>query len=241
MLCSCKYTSLNLVVRFQWFFNTVGPASGKTIWALFLSGQSDCQSGVKLILAVVGASLRIYPSDGADAPIRLSLVNFLLERRSRCFRDCEMSLCASCGSRLNESSARSLTAQHAYDPRPQLEETELEILRMQELLHRLKQKHASLRKAVNDRHSPVLRLPTKLSTEIILHCLPDINLPITANSWRTYFGSICRTWRDLIWSTPQICSIVSVDLSSGMPIEHLKEWFIRSDPLPLSIQLYGIP
>jgi hypothetical protein len=161
-------------------------------------------------------------------------------------RDSGMTICSSGGSRLDESTWRSvssLTAQHAYDPRPQLEETELEILRTQELLHQLEQKRASLRRAVNHLFSAVLRLPNELSTEIILHCLPDMNLPVTANSWRTpfYFGSICHTWRDLIWSTPWIWSIVSVDLSSGMPIELLKKWFIRSDPLPLSIQLYGIP
>jgi hypothetical protein len=153
-------------------------------------------------------------------------------------------ICSSCGSQLDESighPASGLSAQHAHDIdlRLQLEETELEILRTQSILHQLKQKRASLGRAVNHLLSPVLRLPNELSTDIFLHCLPDMNLPFATNSLITpfYLGSICHTWRDLIWSTPQIWSIVSIDLSSSMPIDLLEEWFIRSDLLPLSIQV----
>jgi hypothetical protein len=149
-----------------------------------------------------------------------------------------MVLYEKCGSELREETGDpSSTAKHAHDPRSLLEETELEILQTQARLQQLVQKRVSSKKEVNDRSSPVLRLPTELSTKILFDCLPDIDVDSYGSMTPFYLGNICRTWRDLVWSTPRIWSLICIDLSSAMTIELVEEWLLRSHTLPLSIGL----
>jgi hypothetical protein len=132
------------------------------------------------------------------------------------------------------------------DPRRQLEETELEIVRMKAVLDRLaekraalKKKRTSLKKLVNDRYCPILRFPPELTTEIFMNCFPSMGSLIIPKDSKSPFdlGQICRTWREFVRSTPALWCRVFVDLSLLKNVALVDEWLLKSGHLPLSIYL----
>jgi F-box-like len=133
----------------------------------------------------------------------------------------KMTACHYCGSQLNIPGVRKPpsgpdNARRVKNPlRWELEETELELTRVQALLDHLIEKRSSLKQKLNDRESPALRLPDEISLEVLMNCLPASNSPITpGNLEMTPFqlGHICRSWRYIVWSAPKLWSIVTLDV-----------------------------
>jgi hypothetical protein len=133
--------------------------------------------------------------------------------------------------------------QHADDLlQRELVDTELEITRLRAPLDQLVRKRGYLKQSLNDRDCPVLRLPPEISGEIFLEYLTSPN-PATTKELRTPFqlAHICRTWRDLVWSSPQLCRVVRLDVRFHPHASLLEEWLLRSGQEPLSIHLTWEP
>jgi F-box-like len=101
----------------------------------------------------------------------------------------------------------------------------------------------SLNEALNDRFCPVLQLPPEISTEVLKNCLPAVNAPVPLDRENTpmtpfQLGHICRNWRNLVWSTPNLWSTVYLDLSIPINDWVVDEWLSRSGRQPLSIHLH---
>ncbi|KAJ7282623.1 hypothetical protein C8J57DRAFT_1554733 [Mycena rebaudengoi] len=99
--------------------------------------------------------------------------------------------------------------------------------------------------SVDDDHAsqiskyPILTLPTDITTEIFLHFIPAYPecSPLTGPLSPTFLGHICRTWRDMAFSTPLLWRAIGL-----WGLEHwevklhvLSIWLARSRTCPLSI------
>ncbi|KAJ7707370.1 hypothetical protein B0H17DRAFT_1125186 [Mycena rosella] len=75
---------------------------------------------------------------------------------------------------------------------------------------------------------PVLTLPVEITSQFFIHCLPDNPLDPGASEAAVVLGHVCRYWRDIALSVPQLWSRWSVAIDS----RH------RSQNRPLSIRLH---
>src|ERR1700733_8226023 len=89
------------------------------------------------------------------------------------------------------------------DPRHVLES---ELWQVDHQLDQLLQKRRILRRTLNDRFCPVLQLPVEVSTEIFMHYLRKTDKRVTT---QFELGRICQAWRDHVWSTPKLWSLVA--------------------------------
>lgn len=136
----------------------------------------------------------------------------------------------SCSSRLDTL----VDSQHGQQTDVSRQALELEISRVEAQMELLVQKHKLLKKALNDRFTPALQLPPEISTEIFMHCLRVPNKELTTPF---QLGHICQTWRDFVWSTPRLWSILLLDTMRRANIKLIKEWLVRSGRQPLFISL----
>ncbi|KAJ7018834.1 hypothetical protein C8F04DRAFT_928043, partial [Mycena alexandri] len=51
---------------------------------------------------------------------------------------------------------------------------------------------------------PVVTLPVEITSQIFLHCLPDNPLDPTAFNPSIVLGHVCRQWRGVALSLPQL-------------------------------------
>ncbi|KAJ7170877.1 hypothetical protein C8R43DRAFT_1231598 [Mycena crocata] len=91
---------------------------------------------------------------------------------------------------------------------------------------------------------PVLTLPGEITSEIFIHCLPDIwpREPQSSIS-PLLLTCICRQWRNIALATPQLWSTFSMlSNASDVQINHdfINRWLSRSGNLLLSLT-FGIP
>ncbi|KAJ7471530.1 hypothetical protein B0H11DRAFT_1371511 [Mycena galericulata] len=88
---------------------------------------------------------------------------------------------------------------------------------------------------------PVITLPVEITSQIFIHCLPDDPLDFNASESAVLLGSVCRQWRDIALSVPQLWSTWSLAIDGYTPLGRirasLKLWFARSKNHPLSIRL----
>ena len=88
-------------------------------------------------------------------------------------------------------------------------------------------------------NSVMRRLPPEIFSIIFAHCLePDTihSLKLTLSS----LTQICGLWRDMVIATPQLWSLVPLDLSRKTwesELCYVKMWLLRSGDCPISIQL----
>jgi hypothetical protein len=123
------------------------------------------------------------------------------------------------------------------DPRSQLQEVESQIARLKALLDELEHRRVPLlKREINRRFPPILRLPPELSSQIFIAAFPE-------NSWQSatplLFGKICSTWRRIAWSTPRLWSTISLRRHkyTDAHIELFGEWLQRSGQCSLSIYI----
>jgi hypothetical protein len=147
--------------------------------------------------------------------------------------------CEHCGSPL----AHSDNVHHVDDPlRQELVGTGLELARVQTRFSQFVRERGALKQALNDRDCPALQLPPEISGEIFMEYLTSAN-PATTKELITPFqlGHICRTWRDLVWSSPRFYRVVRLDVRLHPHFLLLEEWLLRSGQEPLSIYLTWEP
>ena len=108
---------------------------------------------------------------------------------------------------------------------------------------------------INQRHDPFIqRLPVELASQIFAFCLPPqdheadpfyISL-LWSNSkerikpFNIVLGAICRAWRQVAWSTPDLWSTLPIALHRGNNkayMELILEWLGRSGQTPLDVFL----
>jgi hypothetical protein len=89
---------------------------------------------------------------------------------------------------------------------------------------------------------PILTLPTEITSEIFVHFLPHYpeRPPLIGLSSPHILGQICRTWREIAFSTPRLWRAIELKFpttSPTMALDLLRTWLSRSKNCPLSISL----
>jgi len=102
---------------------------------------------------------------------------------------------------------------------------------------------------VNHYYDPIQRLPVEIATSIFSFCLPllasldvfDVDEgDIAIHPIQFTLGSVCRYWRQVVCSTPEMWNILCVHISLCTPevrSEILAEWLDRSGQLPLYVYI----
>ncbi|KAF8882901.1 hypothetical protein CPB84DRAFT_1750782 [Gymnopilus junonius] len=132
-----------------------------------------------------------------------------------------------------------------------LKQLEVQIAAAQKTLDDLVEQHRGVRSQVNRAHDPIsYRLPSEIASLIFQFYLPAVppdGILAMKKQDRTaplVLGAVCRYWRKIAWSTPQLWSLLSIHagkLDSSMLLELSREWLDRSCLLPVSIGLYVSP
>ncbi|EDR03630.1 uncharacterized protein LACBIDRAFT_307014 [Laccaria bicolor S238N-H82] len=98
--------------------------------------------------------------------------------------------------------------------------------------------------------SPFRRLPLDIMEEIFTHCLPTHhNAVMSVGEAPLLLGRVCSAWRSITLATPRLWASLHIptptaDLSQAsvrklaVRCEAVREWFLRSGEVPLSISLY---
>ncbi|TFK38361.1 hypothetical protein BDQ12DRAFT_723221 [Crucibulum laeve] len=120
-----------------------------------------------------------------------------------------------------------------------------EIAKTEGFLDQLRKERISLLHNYNISHSPLLRLPTEVTTKIMLECCqsdtnddddddePEMLDPL-------FLGSICPMWRDIAWETQNLWRTVNLTLSRNRyhnQVRLLNEWLPRAGEGPLHIRV----
>jgi hypothetical protein len=127
-----------------------------------------------------------------------------------------------------------------------------EIARMETLLNGLVIKRALLKKTINHHSSPLIRIPSDITSEIFKAYLnKERETEGGVPSWRggsdsggafltpLFLGSISSAWRELVWSMPWMWSSVALEVTEPFPncASLLDEWLLRSGQCALTISL----
>ncbi|KAF9473895.1 hypothetical protein BDN70DRAFT_924938 [Pholiota conissans] len=119
---------------------------------------------------------------------------------------------------------------------------DLQIQQMEENLSNLKAFRVSKNEKLNEVHDPLSRLPVELVSKIFtnLRLLPT-DTPDRITISPLLLGTICRRWRTISWSIPELWSTIAIDICNthGGIADIIEPWLNRSCKLPLSINIYG--
>ena len=114
-----------------------------------------------------------------------------------------------------------------------------EIESIDTMMAQFAQRRASLRRKINAM-SPTARIPPEILAEIFqIACQPVDNGHRQAVT-PLFLGSICRLWRDIVWSTPLLWSTILLRVSRKQPgaqVQLLADWLLNARSAPLSIKL----
>ena len=106
----------------------------------------------------------------------------------------------------------------------------------------LAQRRLFLLRKINEL-SPTARIPLDILIEIFqIACKPVYDGYYKRKQAVTPFfiGSICRLWRDVVWSTPLLWSTIFLQISRkhhDTQIQLLGDWLLNARSAPLSIKL----
>ncbi|KAJ7267344.1 hypothetical protein C8J57DRAFT_364296 [Mycena rebaudengoi] len=130
------------------------------------------------------------------------------------------------------------------NPRKQCADFNAQISRMQKSLDDLMRDRDELQSFI-DAHlalvSPARRLPDDVIREIFVAALPSRNCIMSATEPPLLLCKICRPWRALALSTPQLWASVHIAVPSSSRMEKMTtmvdNWLSRSGVLPLSLSV----
>ncbi|KAJ7639317.1 hypothetical protein FB45DRAFT_726781, partial [Roridomyces roridus] len=91
---------------------------------------------------------------------------------------------------------------------------------------------------------PVLTLPSEITSEIFVHCLPDVlsgEDAVNTTEAPLLLLQICSQWRQIARCTPKLWTRLDIDLPSRDEHAHAiaKTWLDCSRQHPLSVTLKG--
>ena len=130
-----------------------------------------------------------------------------------------------------------------------LEELDREIV---ETLSNLTEKRRILMAKINQNHDPYIhQLPSEIASQIFLF-YRDINCPPAQETADPFpyidplrsllqVASVCKTWREIMFATPELwtsINIFSYSISIPLHAELAEQWLDRAGALPLSITVY---
>ncbi|KDR85890.1 hypothetical protein GALMADRAFT_235027 [Galerina marginata CBS 339.88] len=129
---------------------------------------------------------------------------------------------------------------------------ESQIQEAKQALDLMFQRHYEMKRQINRSHDPMAgRLPPEIVLIIFQFCMPDIRRD-TQGLWKfsskeiatpLTLGAVCQHWRYVAWSTPELWTVIKVDLdASHLRLQcHLaRDWLSRSgSQLPLSIRIFA--
>ncbi|KAF8229454.1 hypothetical protein L208DRAFT_1364050 [Tricholoma matsutake] len=101
--------------------------------------------------------------------------------------------------------------------------------------------HAAPLQEINAHAAPILRLPPEITSEVFLAYFVDhawnraTSQPVS--ELPLLFGRICRTWREVAWSTPRLWNKLQINLLFMQNSSLVDQWLSRSCTLPLSIRI----
>ncbi|KAF9562258.1 hypothetical protein CPC08DRAFT_382881 [Agrocybe pediades] len=120
------------------------------------------------------------------------------------------------------------------------------ISRLEDVLAR----HQKLKAQLNHTHSPIIRdLPVEILSMIFYSCFSEeMRLKDRKRRYEDWFvplhvGAVCRTWRQVAWSTPELWTVIVLEKMS--PASYacrqyamLEDYILRSGTLPIHVFLY---
>jgi hypothetical protein len=116
-----------------------------------------------------------------------------------------------------------------------IQKVDEEISRLQTALDHLTAVRQRMKRSLNERTTPIYRIPTEILSEIFLHCLVEDSDGFDAEEAPLLLNFVCSKWRTVAISTPQLWSSISLDLPPCGGIEMLETWLSRSSASPLKI------
>ncbi|KAJ7704604.1 hypothetical protein B0H17DRAFT_1193807 [Mycena rosella] len=122
---------------------------------------------------------------------------------------------------------------------------ETQILELQHAVGAPQQEKDSVQGHLDAYRYPVLTLPNEIMSEIFVHFLPvyPYRSPLIGPRSPALLAQICRKWRDIALSTPELWRAVKLTLYKKRRFEqqlHLLESYLeRSGSCPLSIELWS--
>ncbi|KAF8876215.1 hypothetical protein CPB84DRAFT_417724 [Gymnopilus junonius] len=134
-------------------------------------------------------------------------------------------------------------------PCTKLKKLEAKILKAKKTLDDLLEQHRETRSQANSAHDfTIHRAPIEIVSMIFQLSLPIIP-PGGILSVKEYerasplvLGAVCRYWRKVAWSTPQLWSLIAIRTghgsNMGVLVKVAREWLDRSGTLPVSIGLH---
>ncbi|KII92012.1 hypothetical protein PLICRDRAFT_457917 [Plicaturopsis crispa FD-325 SS-3] len=117
---------------------------------------------------------------------------------------------------------------------------ETEYARLRAVVNRLTRDRIELERLLKghrDLLTPARGLPPEVLSMIFIHCLPeDVELRPNVDRAPLLLGSVCRRWRSIALSTPELWSSISVEVTEGS-LPQIQNWIPRSGGLPTSMAL----
>ncbi|KAJ7689036.1 hypothetical protein B0H17DRAFT_1067551 [Mycena rosella] len=114
----------------------------------------------------------------------------------------------------------------------------VEIERQKEVLTKLEHSRSLLQRQLNAVRDQVARLPSELSSDIFLQCLPSRSQP-GAPYPPMILLNICNAWREIAIFTPALWASIHIDFPRAKGFGKLLAiWLERAGKHPLSISLH---
>ncbi|KAF8214054.1 hypothetical protein K438DRAFT_2009160 [Mycena galopus ATCC 62051] len=133
--------------------------------------------------------------------------------------------------------------------RRRLADLDTKILEQRHVLHQLHQSRLDVERELHATATyPVLTLPTEITAEIFLCCLPVFDplcIPNHKSSAPIVLTAVCRQWRDIALATPVLWSKLQVRfdkiapeivLKPALVEEIIDRWLTRAGSRPLSLE-----
>ncbi|KAJ7629759.1 hypothetical protein DFH06DRAFT_1338184 [Mycena polygramma] len=125
--------------------------------------------------------------------------------------------------------------------RARVAELQAQIVPLERALARLRLEQSQVQKQLDSFTYPVLTLPNEITSVIFIHFLPphpDFP-PLTGPLSPALLTRICRQWRDVALSTPQLWSAISSfdNNERGRELRIFELWLKRSRSCPLHLKL----
>ena len=126
------------------------------------------------------------------------------------------------------------------------------VVEARQALERALEHRSAYLEEVNHACDPIQSLPNEVISSLFMLCIPclpslDIFDTTTSKTFQNYMavqfllGSICRYWRRIVWSTPDLWNTLWLKISDRTTVAHsqmVADWLRRSGQLPLSIFMF---
>ena len=136
-----------------------------------------------------------------------------------------------------------------------LQEVQSKIRECKKLLEKLYMQEAHTKSSVNAVHDPIIRdLPLELVSNILTLCNPSpveddeefgslpLDVPVATQRYQLSLGTVCKTWRNIVRSTPQLWTSIYIRFPTKGDKLQQKELLLQSlrlsGSLPLHIQAW---